>query len=270
MRKLLTYALLGMLALGACKKSNRPENPFDASINQPPVNTGPADPLSLDNFAGLHRQIFKPTCSNSGCHDGTFEPDFRTIESAYNTLLHQPVIKNNASGSFLYRVLPGNANNSVLHERVVVDIDGISGIMPLSVDPQSDWPAKKTEYIAAIVAWINAGARDMFGNPPVNGPLNPRLQGVRTFDKGYALSFGEGEPAEEVLLTDRRSHQTVRRPVRRLAEPLPGYNIFGEATTFTHTLVSQDLAVGKYELSVPGTAVPAFESLQNALSIEIK
>jgi hypothetical protein len=27
------------------------------------------------------------TCANSGCHDGTFEPDFRTLEGSYNTLL---------------------------------------------------------------------------------------------------------------------------------------------------------------------------------------
>ncbi len=270
MRQLLIFTLLGMLALGACKKSNRPENPFDDPKNKPPVNTGPTDPLSLANFAGLHRQIFKPTCSNSGCHDGTFEPDFRTIESSYNTMVYQPVIKNNPAGSFLYRVLPGNANSSVLHERVVVDIDGISGIMPLSVDPQSDWPAKKAEYIAAIVAWINGGARDMFGNPPVNGPANPRLQGLMTVAPGYALSFGEGEAPEEVLLTHRRTRRVVRRPIRPLPQPIRGSNVFGEPVGFTHVLNLDGIAPGTYVISAPGSEMPAIESLQNALSVEIR
>jgi hypothetical protein len=270
MRHFLFVTLMGMVALGACKKSNRPENPFDDPKNKPPVNTGPTDPLSLANFAGLHRQIFKPTCSNSGCHDGTFEPDFRTIESAYNTMVYQPIIKNNPAGNFLYRVLPGNAINSVLHERVVVDIDGISGIMPLSVDPQSDWPAKKTEYIAAIVAWINGGALDMFGNPPVNGPANPRLQGMMLINNGYALSFGATEAPEEVLLTNRRSHRAVRRSIRPLPQPMRGKNVFGEASSFTHVLSFEGLEAGVYAVGVPGTAAPAIESLQNALSFEVR
>ncbi|MDP2188985.1 MAG: hypothetical protein Q8J69_09925 [Sphingobacteriaceae bacterium] len=270
MRQLLIFTLLGMLALGACKKSNRPDNPFDDPKNKPPVNTGPTDPLSLANFAGLHRQIFKPTCSNSGCHDGTFEPDFRTIESSYNTMVYQPVIKNNAAGSFLYRVLPGNANGSVLHERVVVDIDGISGIMPLLVDPQSDWPAKKAEYIAAIVAWINGGARDMFGNPPVNGPANPRLQGLMTLGTGYALSFEQGEVSEYVLLTDKVSRKVIRRPIQPLSQPVQGSNVFDEPSSFTHFLSSEGLQAGKYQLVVPGREAPVFESLQDELCIEVR
>ncbi|MBK7268515.1 MAG: hypothetical protein IPI07_03030, partial [Flavobacteriales bacterium] len=32
----------------------------------------------------------------SGCHDGTFEPEFRTIASAYNSLVYHPVIANDA------------------------------------------------------------------------------------------------------------------------------------------------------------------------------
>jgi hypothetical protein len=270
MKKLLILMALGVLVLGSCKKSNRPENPFDDPKNKPPVNTGPTDPLSLDNFAGLHRQIFAPTCANSGCHDGTFEPDFRTIEGAYNTLVYQPVIKNNPANAFTYRVLPGNAQASVLHERVVNDIDGISGIMPLSLDPGSDWPAKKGEYIAALVAWINGGARDMFGNPPVSGPANPRLQGLLPFDGGYALSFGRGAVPEVVLLRERRSRRQLSRPVQPLARPLVGRNVFGEAADFTHWVAAEDLAAGTYLLTAQGQAEPAMEVLQNALSIEIR
>ena len=41
--------------------------------------------LPEGNFAWLHQQAFAPTCANSGCHDGTFEPDFRTVGASWNT-----------------------------------------------------------------------------------------------------------------------------------------------------------------------------------------
>jgi len=38
------------------------------------------------------------------------------------------------------------------------DIDGNSGIMPLAVDPDSDWESQKETYIQNIRDWIQAGA----------------------------------------------------------------------------------------------------------------
>lgn len=152
-----------------------PENPFEG--NQPSDSTAIAgrDTLSLESFAGLHQQIFSATCANSGCHDGTFEPNFTTISSSYNTLVYQPIIKNDPSGSFTVRVQPGDPAASVLMTRLRTDIDGQSGIMPLAIDPDSDWLARKEEYISAIEAWIQNGAKDMFGNAPVQGNLQPAL-----------------------------------------------------------------------------------------------
>ena len=92
--KIALGVLLVVLML-SCSKNKGPDNPFDDEKNKPPVISDPVDSIGLDNFAGLQRDIFKKTCSNSGCHDGTFEPDFRTLESSYNTLVYQPVIKNN-------------------------------------------------------------------------------------------------------------------------------------------------------------------------------
>lgn len=183
MRTRLFYILGLAILIGSCTKE-LPPNPFDDPAHQAPVDTGLAVALDPNSFAGIHYQVFKPTCANSGCHDGTFEPDFRTIEGAYNTLVYQPVIKNNANGDFTYRVDPGQADRSVLIERLVNDIDGFSGIMPLSVDPDSDWPDKKEEYIQNIRNWIDAGARDMFGNAPTKGNQEPKMLGVVGFVDG--------------------------------------------------------------------------------------
>ena len=93
-------------------------------------------------------------------------------------LVLHPVIKNNPAGTFNYRVVPGNPDAGVLLTRLSIDIDGQSGIMPLSVDPQSDWEAKKTQYIQNIRTWILNGAKDMFGNSPSGTNLPPQLTGV--------------------------------------------------------------------------------------------
>ena len=82
-------------------------NPYDDPSLNPPNNTDSVyfdDPTS---FAALQNNIFSPYCAdNPGWHDGTFEPDFRTIESSYSTLVYQPVIKENPNNT------SANINNS--------------------------------------------------------------------------------------------------------------------------------------------------------------
>lgn len=152
----LLVAVLGILALPGCE----PEpvaNPFE-------VEGGPTDStittlLEYTGLVGLQDQLFRPTCANSGCHDGTFEPDFRTLGSTYNTLVNHPVIKNNAANSFSFRVIPGNVAESQLMNRLTVDIDGNSGIMPLSLEPDSDYPTNKEVYLDWVRRWITEGAK---------------------------------------------------------------------------------------------------------------
>ncbi len=180
------YFVIAVL-ISACRENpgKVPPNPFD-QYKDSVVNGGenPLPPLDAKSFAGMHQNIFKPTCANSGCHDGTFEPDFRTIESSYNTLVLREVIKNNPQNSFQFRVKPGDPTLSVLWERLNVDIDGQSGIMPLVVDPDSDWDSKKAQYMNDIRDWIQNGAKDMFGNSPVSGNLQPSMRGVIGFPTG--------------------------------------------------------------------------------------
>ncbi len=177
-----------MVTASSCTKDS--ENPFDNPDNLPPDDTTgivDADPTS---FVGLHQNIFKPTCANSGCHDGTFEPDFRTIESSYNTLVYHSVVKNDPNGSYQYRVKPGSLSESIMWLRLNQDIDGFSGIMPLDADynPESTWNANEAEHLSNISEWITNGALDMFGNPPNNNDQQPGIYGI------YATA--DGSPCE--------------------------------------------------------------------------
>ena len=188
MKLRLTYLLILTLAISSCKKDG--DNPFDNPNNLQPEDTTGLSNIDPTSFVGLHKNIFKPTCANSGCHDGTFEPDFRTIESSYNTLVYHSVIKNNVNNSYDYRVKPGSLNESMIWLRLTEDIDGISGIMPLDAfyDPESEWNANKDEHLANITDWIMNGALDMFGNPPSINNQQPGIYGI------YAEA--DGQPCE--------------------------------------------------------------------------
>ena len=111
-----TAIALVLLVFAACKKE---ENPFEQLEHSSP--NPPSEALPQDNFAWLHQRVFRPVCANSGCHDGTFEPEFRSVGSAYNSLVYAPVIANDPGNSFTYRVLPGDVP-PVPHEAAAVGL----------------------------------------------------------------------------------------------------------------------------------------------------
>ena len=187
----------------SCEPSTTNEgNPFDENIvNQDTVGFifGEIDPNSI---AGLYQNIFNPTCANSGCHDGTFEPDFRTIESSYNSLVFQTPVKND--GSLTYRVDPGNPGKSAIISRL---LGNITPLMPIEVDPGSDWDMKGDEYIENVRTWIENGALDLAGNEPQADFINPSLFGAVALHEGELLNRENGhgkilipESAEEIEL----------------------------------------------------------------------
>jgi hypothetical protein len=194
MRALTAYICSFALFVAGCKKEE-PINPYTLPEFQPPIDSVLVHSPDPNTIAGLHKYVFQPTCANSGCHDGTFEPDFRTIQSSWNTLVMQPVIKNNPQGSFQYRVLPGNPDQSVLIERMIHDIDGQSGIMPLWLEPGSDWPEKKNQYIQNVRNWILNGAPDVFGNVITTQNLPPQLKGL------FLALPGSTEPLPRAIAT---------------------------------------------------------------------
>ena len=183
-----TWGIWLLLLIAACKE-DLPPNPYDGIIGDQ-VDTSLIAAPDPNSIAGLHQNMFGPTCANSGCHDGTFEPDYRTIESTYNTLVFQPIIKNDTAGTYTYRVLPGNVNQSMLYVRLTEDLNGNSGIMPLEVEPGSDWFDKKDDYIQNVVNWIEAGSPDILGNLPVLSNTQPQMLGVQAYPTGSSTAYG--------------------------------------------------------------------------------
>ena len=182
--------LLTTVFIWACKKDEAAPivNPYNNPFLQPPGDTSKPVVLEPGSFQYLYDKVFGITCANSGCHDGNFPPDFRTIYSSYNTLVRHPVITNDAQNTYTYRVEPGNTDKSLLYARLTIDIPNTSGFMPAAVDQDSDWPVKKDEYILMIKEWIEAGAPDTYGNLPELSNLKPQVVGIMAFNSGSTVN----------------------------------------------------------------------------------
>ena len=157
----------------SCKKDDVPENPYDKVDYSTNTNTDPEpDPNSIQ---GLYKNIFQPKCANPGCHDGTFEPDFRTIESSFSTLVYQTVNKTTLDSVKLFtlRAIPHNVDDSWIIERLTTSTTEYmpSNAVRLS---QSD--------IDHVKNWINAGCPDLNGTLPVKPNLQPNFSGYIALD----------------------------------------------------------------------------------------
>jgi len=174
-----------LIGTTACKKSSNSSNPFDDWTTS--QRGAVMDDIAIDpnTIEGLHKNIFKPTCANSGCHDGNFEPDFRSIESSYNSLINRASINTDPQNpQFAKRVIPGDAASSMLLHRLSTFIPGSQGVMPLSLEPTSDWPSKKNQYLENIKNWINNGAKDQFGKSALSYDFPPQMAGLIAFADG--------------------------------------------------------------------------------------
>jgi len=169
-----------------CTEDDFPLNPYDG------IDYGNTtlviDTVSSTSFVKLHRDVLRPSCNVMGCHDGSFEPDFRTVESAYNTLVYHTIIKNNLAEDFTYRVVPGDTGLSVLHERLTnccfvntndrMPQDNIGNALP-----EAD--------LDAVTAWILEGAKDITGAIP-NAPNNlPNIKYFYVTNTDYDSVYSE-------------------------------------------------------------------------------
>ncbi|MBC8046828.1 MAG: hypothetical protein H7Y00_08535 [Fimbriimonadaceae bacterium] len=171
-------------------------NPFDTIT----FENGVMDDVEIDSasFLGLHTFIFKPTCAVLGCHDGSFEPDFRTVQSAYNTLVYHPVSKNDADETYTYRVVPGDVSLSWLYERITTD-DATLGRMPLY---DTLYPAERQK----IIDWIQDGAPDVMGQTHTVSDFEiPTTAGFIAYindTSGIRIDDNRMEPLSPMLLPD--------------------------------------------------------------------
>jgi len=194
MNRFVYIIILLIIVVSSCKK-DKAENPYD-SIDRTDNSNPDFGAIGEENFAFLHERIFKPTCANSGCHDGTFEPEFRSISSAYNSLVNHPVISNDETNSYSKRVTPGSYDESLLYARLTEFLPNTSGVMPLEVDEDSDWNSLSGSYITLIQSWISSGAPDMFGNLPGQGDVNlpPSVDGLVVLPENNTSSPYERDP----------------------------------------------------------------------------
>ncbi len=171
------FALAGVVVLSCKKETERvepdaPTNPYD-NVNY--GGGGSSTPVDSNSFLGIHNYIFSTRCAVPACHDGAFEPDFRTVESSYNTLVLHNVVKNNANNDFTYRVLPGDTGLSWLHERLTTD-DAVLGRMPLYDQ------ALNAGEMKIIEDWILNGAKDIFGNSHSIPNYQPTFFGLLAYE----------------------------------------------------------------------------------------
>ena len=186
MKKFLFFALIMSFVLINCTEDDFPINPYDG------IDYGNStlviDTVSSTSFVKLHRDVLGPSCNVMGCHDGSFEPDFRTVESAYNTLVYHTIIKNNLAEDFTYRVVPRDTVLSVLHERLTnccfvntndrMPQDNIGNTLP-----EAD--------LDAVTAWILEGAKDITGAIP-NAPNNlPNIKYFYVTNADYDSVYSE-------------------------------------------------------------------------------
>lgn len=164
-----------MMGFNACKNDSDTANPY---VNNNEAVTDTTTPPSPTSIAGLHKKIFSVRCANPGCHDGTFEPDFRTVQSTWTTLVYNEVNKTtlDSVSFFNVRVMPNDVSRSFLIERLTTTT---SDYMP------SNGSRLTAADIELIKTWINNGAPDPYGRIPVKPNLAPNVAGFIAVDGSF-------------------------------------------------------------------------------------
>jgi hypothetical protein len=179
---------LTLLVIHACKKDNHtpPHNPYsDINRSDSGSSTIPLDSLTITY---VHKKVLSTRCALNGCHDGHFEPDYRTPESAFSTLVYAPIVKNSLDTSkhYKYRVVPFDTTHSVMYIRITnCCFVNINDRMP-----QDNIGVPLPDSSINLVAqWIMHGARDMFGNVPRLPNEPPVIQGYVGISTNYTTVY---------------------------------------------------------------------------------
>lgn len=178
---------MAFIFINSCKKdSPPPHNPYDDIIHGNIIPPTPPDPNSI---VGIHANILKTRCAKSGCHDGNFEPDFRTVESSYATLVYHKIKKNSLTNAYAFRVVPYDTAHSALYARLTkCNYASTSGCdrMPQDI---IGVPLEQN-LIDNIIYWIMHGAKDMFGNVPTYPNTEPKILYYYATDPTFKLNYG--------------------------------------------------------------------------------
>lgn len=166
-----------LLGLSSCKVEDEDaaENPF---AQEQQGGGEPAEKIDSASIEGLHQTLFRVKCANPACHDGTFEPDFRTVESTYATMLWHGTVKPDPDTvrNLRYRVVPFEPDSSWLWERLTTNDTVNLGRMP------SNGLRLPAADLANVRKWIENGARDRFGKVMQRPNFPPHVPWHLIFD----------------------------------------------------------------------------------------
>lgn len=210
-----------------------PENPFDGID----YSTGTNEMMLPDSntFLGLHTYIFSSSCNQPACHDGTFEPDFRTVQSAYNSLVRHPINKNydlaiDGRNPLPYRVAPGEPDASMMWHRLTIHNPPNFEQMP------SSGIALSQAKIDLIETWILDGAKDIYGNEPMQTSHQPFSFGVLAYLNNFRIdTIRPGSPFNTFQTLD---NQEMELFFGYLDYDLNGDFKFGNTLTFNKLKLS--------------------------------
>lgn len=219
----------------ACKKEPPlPDfNPYD-TLSYPNQQI-PAVVVDSASFLGLHNYVFSKSCNVPGCHDGSFEPDFRTVESSYNTLVRHGIVKNFPTGGLQYRVMPGNKEQSMLWKRITEHNPPNFERMPSSGNSLPE------NVLDNIGTWIDNGARDIFGVNPVQSSLQPSGFGVLAYlpnQGNQRIDDQRGANPYQPFMAP--ANDTIDLWFGYLEETVAGDTIFGNLLTVNQIKFSKD------------------------------
>ena len=172
--------------LNSCKKDNTaaPANPYNnISRSDSSANTIAADSLTITY---LHQKVLSTRCALNGCHDGHFEPDYRTPMSAFASLVYAPIIKNNTANQYKFRVIPYDTTNSVLYQRIT----NCCFVNTNDRMPQDNIGVPLPDSSIHMVArWIMNGARDISGHVPTRPDEPASVLGYFALSTDYQTGY---------------------------------------------------------------------------------
>lgn len=170
-----------LLAIESCKREDPlPHNPYD-DVDYGPIGGSSYTP-DPNGIVGIYENILRKKCSLPGCHDGHFEPDYRSIQSAWSTMVYHKIVKNTADSSYIYRVTPGDTGASIFWHRIN------RGDAQLQQMPATGQYLTSSE-LENVKNWILGGAKDMFGNVPTLPNNEPRVLGYIAFDQSFSTQL---------------------------------------------------------------------------------
>lgn len=177
---------IALLVLYACKKDTepKPDNPYDNIDRGDTSDTEiPVDSLTITY---LHQKVLSSRCALPGCHVGNFEPDFRTPQSSYSTLVYAPVVKNNDANEFKFRVVPFDKMKSVLYHRVT----NCCFVNTNDIMPQDNIGVGLPDSSRKLIErWISSGAKDMFGNTAEQPNNEPTIGYYVAISNDYQTTY---------------------------------------------------------------------------------